>query len=231
MDKKEFDKWVNYVAEKGMQIPNVLIKRGVDDWQTRILLARTLSRKGVEKLEPAIDLFYSILDVKVTEPEDVENKAWSLYDLGMCIWSVEKDATKALKYVDMSIQLAESIQDDFVHINRGELWYGHWWLLSHLNQTGQAIKDANKIIAERDTELRNNSYLYYAYKFKSELAHKQGDIDQALEFLYQALIYFPDDYDNRSELEELWINRNADKQKTYEKMEELTHFTHLCWEV
>jgi tetratricopeptide (TPR) repeat protein len=230
VDKEEFDQWVDYVTEK-YPIPRLLFKKGIDDWKSRVTLARALSRQKINRLEPAIELFNSIIDIDVEEPDDIENKAWALQDLGKCIWILEKDAIKALKYISMSIGLAESIQDRFSFVERGELWYDRWLLLEQLDQGDKALNEANQKLAELDLNLTRNSYLYYAFRFKADLLYRQGDIEQALKCLYQALNYFPDDYDNMDNLEELWTKRHDDIRKTYEKMKELTHYTYLCWDI
>ncbi|WP_094604515.1 hypothetical protein SPSIL_052440 [Sporomusa silvacetica DSM 10669] len=230
MNSSEFEAWIEYVIEK-YSMPRLLFKKGIDDWKARVFLGRALSRKSINKLEPAMDLYYSIVDIEVIEPEDIEDKAWVLWELGLCIWHIEEDANKAIKYIDISIQLAESISDKFSFIERGEVWYDRWWLLHHIDQTDRAMLEANQKISERDAELKNNSYLYYAYRFKAELSYEQGDIDQALAFLYQALTYFPDDHNTMANLQQLWEKRNNDKEKTYKKMDELTQHPHVCWEI
>lgn len=230
MNNSEFEAWSKYVIEK-YPMPTLLFKNGIDDWKARILLGRALSRKSINQFGPAMDLYYSIVDIEVIKPEDIENKAWALWDLGLCIWHIEEDANKAIRYIDMSIQLVESISDKLSFIERGQLWYDRWWLLHHIGLTDKTTLEANQIILERDAELKNNSYLYYAYKFKADLSYEQGNLDQALVLLYKALTYFPDNYNKTANLQQLWENRNNNKEKTYKQMDELTQHAHVCWEV
>ncbi|WP_378956273.1 hypothetical protein [Pelosinus sp. sgz500959] len=230
MNNSEFEKWVDYIVEK-TAMPKAFFENGINDWKARILLGRALSRKNINKLDPAMDLYYSIVDIEVTEPEDIENKAWALWELGLCIWHIEEDANKAIKYIDMSIQVAEYIPDKFPFVERGELWYDRWWLLNHIDQADKAMLEVNQKISERDVRFKNNSYLYYSYRFKADLSYKIGDIDQALAFLYQALAYFPEGDNTIANLQQLWENRNNDKEKTYKEMDELIQHPHVCWEI
>lgn len=232
MDREEFQYWVDYVMKNGLKPPRIVVEgKGLNDWKSRISLARWLSRQRYGQLEAAIDLFSSIINVTVTEPEDIENKAWALADLGHCIWLVEEDAAKALTYIDMSIELAESTQAEFHFITRGELWAKRWQLLVRSGNWMEAINEANgKIAMEFRTDLKSNSYLFHSFELKAQLAYEKGEIHSALLHYYQALEFFPREYEDMDQLEEIWGNREANSQKTYEGMQKLTHHE-VCWDI
>ncbi|KYZ75531.1 hypothetical protein AXX12_12520 [Anaerosporomusa subterranea] len=232
MDREEFRYWVDYVMEDGLKPPRIVVEgNGVDDWKSRVSLARWLSRKRYGKLEPAIKLFSSIINVGVTEPEDIENKAWALSDLGLCIWLVDEDAAKALTYLDMSIELAESTQAEFHFITRGELWAKRWQLLVKSGNGERAINEANdKIAQEFRMGLKSNSYLFHSYELKAQVAYEQGDIHLALCHYYQALAFFPHEYEDMNQLGEIWENRQDNPQETFDDMQNLTHHE-VCWDI
>ncbi|MDP4127344.1 MAG: hypothetical protein Q8912_10405 [Bacillota bacterium] len=223
---------MDYVVKNGLKPPRIVVEgRGLDDWKSRVSLARWLSRQRYVKLEPAIDLFSSIIDVAVTEAEDIENKAWALMDLGHCIWLVEEDVTKALRYIDMSIELAESTQAEFHFITRGELWAKRWNLLVQSGKWMEAIHEANeKIAMEFRIGLKNNSYLFYSHELKAQVAYEQGEIHSALCHYYQALEFFPHEYEDMDQLEHIWENRDTNPQKAYEDMQNLTRHE-VCWDI
>jgi tetratricopeptide (TPR) repeat protein len=218
--------------ENGLKPLRIVVEgKGVDDWKSRVSLARWLSRQRYGKLEPAIKLFSSIINVAVTEPDDIENKAWALSDLGLCIWLVEENATKALTYMDMSIELAENTQAEFHFITRGELWAKRWQLLVKSGNGERAINEANdKIAKEFRMGFQSNSYLFHSYELKAQVAYEQGDIDSALCHYYQALASFPHEYEDMNQLGEIWENRQDNPQKTFDDMQSLTHHE-VCWDI
>lgn len=232
LDREEFLFWVDYVVENGLKPPRIVVEgKGVDDWKSRIILARWLSRQRYGKLEPAIKLFSSIISVPVIEPEDIENKAWALSDLGLCIWLAEEDAAKAFTYIDMSIELAESTPAEFHFITRGELWAKRWQLLVQSGNWMEAISEANeKIAMEFRTGIKSNSYLFHSYELKAQVAYEQGDIPLALCHYYQALAFFPHEYEDINQLEEIWEKRGVNPQKTFDDMQSLTHHE-VCWDI
>lgn len=232
MDRVDFQYWVDYVVENGVKPPRLVVEgKGFEDWRSRVSLARWLSRQSYGKLEPAIKLFSSIINVSVTEPEDIENKAWALLDLGLCTWLVEENAIKALTYIDMSIALAESIQVKFDFITRGELWSKRWHLLVQSGNWIEAIKEANeKIEKQLGKGHSSNSYLFYSYEIKAQVAYEQGDMHLALWNYYQALAFFPHEHEDMNQLEQIWKNREANSQKAYEDMQALTQHE-VCWDM
>lgn len=232
MDRDEFRYWVDYVVENGLKPPRIVVEgKGLDDWRSRVSLARWLSRQRYGKLKPAMELFSSIVDVAVTEPEDIENKAWALADLSQCSWIVEEDVAKALKYIDMAIELAESTQSEFQFITRGELWARRWELLVLSGKQLKAINEANdKIAMEFRVGFKSNSYLFCAHELKARMAYEQGDILAALSHYYQALAFFPHEHEDMDHLEQIWENRTTDPQKAYEELQNLTRHE-VCWDI
>lgn len=224
MTKDEYQKWVDYVIKNGLKPPRAIVEgQGYDDWRSRIMLARFLCRNSYRQLEPAIKLYKSVLDIKVTALEDVEQKAWAMQDLGLCIWYLLNDARQALHYIDMAVNLAESVKGEFYFIARGELWLNRWQLLSKLGEVELAIKEADEIILSKKLlHYKNNSYLYYAYKFKAENELNNNNLEQAVNFLKHALSFFPHENDSLQKLDEIWNDKSQEPSEIYTAMNKLT---------
>lgn len=231
MDKEQFQKLVDYVTSPDAYFtyPKVLFSEGFESWTNRTSLAQALRRNRIQDLNPVLELYHSVVNEPVADPIDINTKIMVYWDLSSCIWKAEQDGDKAIHYLDLAIELAESIETHVLTLAKGQLWFNRWQLLSFSNRAKQAIMEADQKIAEHQPGLPGNSYLHYAYLFKAEIL-KETDIDTALEFLYKALQYFPDEHNNLDRLEELWMNRESDKEKTFTEIEKLTHFT-VCWDI
>ncbi|MDF2564406.1 MAG: hypothetical protein K0Q53_801 [Massilibacillus sp.] len=200
MTKNEFEQLVDFVATTGIKPPRVLFIGGFEDWHTRASLAKFLYHPAYSKFDAAIELFESVIDVQVNTPEDIEHKAWSLRYLSSILRKKKGNLLDALTYIDSSIALAESIDFNYHIINRGELWAERWIILNFLHQTNIALAEANQKIAEHHSKFaKNNSYLYNAYRFKSQVAGAQGNISDSITFIKKALSYIKlSDVDKRN---------------------------------
>jgi tetratricopeptide (TPR) repeat protein len=190
MTKNEFEKLVDFVVNTGIKPPRVLFIGGFEDWHVRASLAKFLYHPEYNKIDSAIELFESVLDVQVSAPEDIEHKAWSLRYLSSILRKKKGNLNEALTYINASITLAESINFKYHIINRGELWAERWIILNFLHQTNLAITEADEKIAEHNSKFaKNNSYLYNAYRFKAQVAGAQGNVSDSLKLIKKALSY------------------------------------------
>lgn len=190
MTNDDFDDLVEFVVSTGLTPPKVLFAQGFNDWHARSALAKFLCHPAYGKIPESIILFESIVDIPVETPGDIEYKAWSLKHLALLLRKYTKYFSAALAYINNSIQLAESIDYDYHTILRGELWAERWIILSLLNQTNTALKEANDHIYKHTSKFaKNNSYLYNAYRFKAQVAGSQGDTNNFLKLMKTALSF------------------------------------------
>lgn len=189
MTKDEFDQLVDLVVTTGVKPPRVLFTHGVGDWYTRASLAKFLYHPAYNQIDAAIKLFESVTNVQVTAPEDIEHKAWALKHLSSALRN-KKAPESALQYINESIKLAESIDHTYHTILRGDLWAERWIILNALNQTTLAVDEANQTIMKFASKfVKNNSYVYNAYRFKAQVAAAKGEIGEALSLMKKALSF------------------------------------------
>lgn len=190
MTQSEFDQLVDLVVTTGIKPPSVLFLSGIGDWYTRASLAKFLYHPAYHQIDAAIELFESVTDVQVSAPEDIEHKALALKHLSTALRKYKKKPAPALTYINASIQLAESIDHPYHTILRGDLWAERWIILNTLNQTSIAVAEANQTIAKFASKfVKNNSYVYNAYRFKAQVAAANGDLSQSLHLMKTALSY------------------------------------------
>lgn len=235
MTKEEFQQLVVYAGAPKE------ITEDFERWQHRAFVALFLRRQRFQDIHVILELLYSAVDGEVeVEVDDEGNeeecdselflKELVFRALAECIWQVENDADKAIHYIDLGIALAKKRCEEQrgSDIPQGEFWYYRWQILSESTRLAQALAETEKIIATEDTDLQNNSLLYYAYRFQAETV-KADNIEQALVYLYKALRYFPDEHNELPKREELWEQRQSAPEKTYEELEKLTHHE-VVWE-
>ena len=194
MDKEKFQELVDF-AEKGLDVhKGIIFAEGYEDWQTRLRLARILS-KNFQRYDDAIELFEGAVREKPGNIEQFEDIVWALRDLFVCIYYHEKNVVRALPYIEQAITLAElDLTKPFVFFNRGELWCWRWVALKDGGQVNKAVAEAQEKIDKCESlSSTSNSYLYHAYYFIATLAYADQEYEVALEGLVQALRYFPQD--------------------------------------
>ena len=131
----------------------------------------------------------SVLDVEPDEEnsQDVEEKAYALQHLSQ----VEKDQkiyNKALEHINMAIETAESYDYLYKYILRGELWAQRWNIMHLMKQTEDAEAEVDeRIEVFKDIPIEHNSYLYYGYRFKAQLAAERGVPLVAKDYMHMAL--------------------------------------------
>lgn len=204
MDKKELQKWSEYVFDK-WTLPNCITdhyRKTLDDWRTKLIIARLLHKS--DNLKPALELIESVLNEKIdykendegyfgTHIEYIDNMAWAYKELGILYWKLYKDGEKGLGYIEEALKIAESIGNKFVIITRGDIFRDKLELLKDLGREEDAIYEANNIISFIDMNIKN-SYLFNAYEFKAQCEKEKGIYDDALSYLNVAYdIYFYDE--------------------------------------
>jgi tetratricopeptide (TPR) repeat protein len=189
-------------------------------------------------LAPAINLFKSIIPVKVTGLVEndhffsaIENKVWCLEELGQVIWLHEKDAGQALQYINEAIDLAQAYPWKFYFVVRGELLRNRWDILQASGQGGiahqEAVEQSQKVFPVRG---KSNSVLFHAFSFLSDLAKSANNIQLAILMLRKALRFFPEDHEDIKELNAIWKNRHYQPEDTYQNLTELTQHCDLVWD-
>ena len=198
MTQDEFHKLVHFVMDSPAKPPETLFVGGMDSWHARARLAHFLAMKGIDKTDEALELFHSIVDADFNEEkaEDVEEKVFALQRLS----SLEKELGQneaAMDHINMSIELAESTDFLYKYVLRGELWADRWTTLHRMGQSHEAEQEADERIAVyEDIPVAHNSYLYYGYRFKAQLAAEREVPLVAKDYMHMALKFMdvPDDY-------------------------------------
>lgn len=204
MDKEQFDILVDTVLETSARPPENLFAGGYEDWHCRARLGHFLAMPELNRPDAAKELFQSVIDVEPDEEssEDIEEKTYALQHLSQ----LERDGgdyEKALDYINLALEVAE--ESDFLYrfILRGELWGERWNLLHLLDRTAEAEAEINQRIEFfEEIPIKHNSYLYYGYRFKAQLAAKQGDSPLVVkDFMHMALSYMELPPINQAKLE------------------------------
>ena len=190
MTQEEFHKLVHLVIDSPAKPPETLFIGGMDNWHARARLAHFLAMPTINKPETALELFHSVVDVDVDEEnaEDVEEKVFALQRLSSLTKEVEGPNEKALDYINKAIELAESTDFLYKYILRGELWGDRWNLMHAIELTKDAEEEVDeRIEAYKDIPIEHNSYLYYGYRFKAQLAAERGVTLVAKDYMHMAI--------------------------------------------
>ena len=235
MEREQFQKSVEYIGDRDKSLVS-LFRDGYDSWECRASLGRHLASRTFGQREAAIKILKTVVDVDVadefticTHMTDLEDKAWAMQELGVCIWNHSRNAQEALHYTDIALNLAESTNREYCFITRGEIWSNRLLFLKKLNLKEDALQEADeKIALVQQGKVRIQSYAYYGYVFKARHKAECGDIEEALQYLKQAFDYYPREYWTLGEVEKVWRNRDNDMQGTFEYMIELAE-RNWCW--
>lgn len=191
MNIAQFDEYVSLVMESRLQPPHSLFHGGYDDWHVRARLAHFLAMPEFDKIEPAIELFKSVVETEVDEEnaEDVEEKVFALQVLSSCLRKSETlDAS--LHYINLAIELAEGTDYLYKYILRGELWADRWITLHLQKKTDIAIAEVDeKISIYEELPIAHNSYLYYGYRFKAQVAAANTTVFIAKDYMHKAISF------------------------------------------
>lgn len=198
MNQNDFHKLTHLVIDSPLKPPARLFARGFDDWHCRARLAHFLAMPQLGRTAEATELFRTIIETEIDEDnaEDVEEKVFGLQKLSS-IEREEKNFGDALRHISLAIELAESTDFLYKYILRGELWADRWTALHKLGQTKEAEEEIDeRITAYEEIPIQHNSYLYYGYRFKAQLAAERGVTLVAKDYMHMALKYMevPDEY-------------------------------------
>ena len=201
MNEERFQDLVEYVQSTSANPPEHLFSGGYEDWHCRARLAQFLSMEGIDKTDEAIELFKSIEDIEPDEKnsQDIEEKIYALQKLSH-LYKEKKEFNEAMTYICNAIELAESTDYLYRYILRGELWADRWNLMHHMKNTAEAEAEVdNRIEVYKDIPIEHNSYLYYGYRFKAQLAAERGVTLVAKDFMHMALhnMEIPEGYQER----------------------------------
>lgn len=199
MTKEDFDALVALVLESKRRPPDVLFANGFQDWHARARLGHFLAMPEIGKAEEAQELFLSVLDEEVDEAnsEDIEEKIFALQRLSE-IEQAAKEHENALDHINLAIELAEETDYLYKFILRGELWAARWNILHDMGRAAEAEAECDeRIAAYEDVPIKHNSYLYYGYRFKAQLAAERGVVLVAKDYMHMALheMDIPEEYE------------------------------------
>lgn len=205
MNVLEFNELVDFVLETGVHPPKSLFTLGFDDWHARARLAHFLCMPEYNKRAEGIALFKSVANEQIDEenPETVEEKIFALQKLSACLREEKQELNDALNYINKAIELAESTDYLYKYILRGELWADRWITLYMQNKLDVAQAEADeKIDAYEELPIAHNSYLYYAYRFKAQIAAKNATTLIATDFMHKAISFIevPEEYKENLEV-------------------------------
>lgn len=192
MNTAQFDELVHLVMESKLKPPHFLFHGGYDDWHTRARLAHFLAMPDFNKTDEAVELFKTIVEAEVDEEnsEDVEEKVFALQRLSTCLRTQKDQLENALNYINLAIELAESTDFLYKYVLRGELWADRWVTLHMQKKSDVAIDEVNeKIEVYESIPIHHNSYLYFAYRFKAQIAGANGTTLIAKDFMHKALSF------------------------------------------
>lgn len=200
MTQIEFKKLVNIVSASKNPPPLSIFAGGVEDWHSRCRLAKFLSLPSIPGHEDdAIELFKSIepARIDIEDSEDVEEKISGLQRLAELL-RIKKEYKAAIHFINRAIELAEGTDFLYKFVLRGELWADRWNLLTDIGQEDEAEAECDERIAayEDITDIKN-SYMYFGYRFKAQLAAKRGYAPIVVkDYMHMALKFMeiPDSY-------------------------------------
>lgn len=188
MDRDTFDILVENVLEIARP-PKELFAKGYDDWHCRARLAHFLAMPELNRPEAAKELFHSVVEIEPDpeSSEDIEEKTYALQHLSQMLKDAQ-DYEAALNYINLALETAEDSDFLYRYILRGELWAERWNLLHLLKRTEEAEAEADeRIELFAEVPAMHNSYLYYGYRFKAQLAAERGVALVAKDFMHMAI--------------------------------------------
>ena len=198
MTQNEFHKLVHVVMDSPAKPPENLFAGGMDSWRARARLAHFLAMDEIDRKDEAGELFHSVVEADYNEEnsEEVEEYVFALQKLS----ALEKDQEKfdeALNHINQAIEAAEGTDFLYKYILRGELWADRWNILHKMGLTADAEKEVDeRIEAYKDIPIEHNSYLYYGYRFKAQLAAQRGVTLVAKDYMHMAIhaMEIPENY-------------------------------------
>ena len=194
MNSETFYQLTDLVMESPAKPPPTLFAGGFDDWHARAHLGHILSDPGFDRIAEAKELFLSILDQEIDSDfaPDIETKAYALQKLA-ALEANEKSYEQAVYHISLAIETAEESDYLYRYLLRGELWADRWTILHAMGKTQDAESECDeRIEIYKDLPIAHNSYLYYGYRFKAQLAAERGDISLIVKDYMRMALSFMD---------------------------------------
>lgn len=213
MTHEEFHELIHLVIDSPAHPPHALFDGGYDDWHARARLAHFLIMPEFNRIDTAIALFKSVVTAEVHDEnsEDIEEKAFALQRLSLSLRNEKKDLEDALYHINLAIKLAEGSDFLYKYVLRGELWSDRWIILHQLGRTSAALAEADeKIEAYEEIPDLINSYLYFAYRFKAQIAAVQSTTLIMKDFMRKALSFIGEIPDSHKEKLEVAFSATHD---------------------
>ena len=189
MTNDEFNLLVDIVLETNARPPESLFANGYDDWRCRARLGHFLAMPELNRPDSAKELFHSVISVEPDEnnSEEIEEKVYALQHLSQ-MEKDEQNYQEALQHINLALEEAESSDFLYRYILRGELWAERWNLLHLMGQTEEAEAEVDeRIDIFTDVPVMHNSYLYYGYRFKAQLAAERDVAMVAKDYMHMAI--------------------------------------------
>ena len=198
MNHNDFHQLIHVVLDGKNPPPTAIFAKGFDDWHCRARLAHFLAMPEYDRKEEAVELFRSIVETDIDEDnaEEVEEKVFALQKLSL-VEREQEHFDMSLQHIGLAIELAESTDFLYKFILRGELWADRWTTMHCMGQGHEAEHEADERIAVyEDIPVPHNSYLYYGYRFKAQLAAEREVPLVAKDYMHMALKFMdvPNDY-------------------------------------
>lgn len=234
MNAQDFHKLVHVVLDSEAAPPANLFIKGYDDWHARARLAHFLAMPELKHLDDAIELFRSVVEIEIDEEnaEDIEEKVYALQKLSF-IRRDQKDYKAALKYINLAVETAESSDFLYKYILRGELWADRWNLLHLKGEDKEAEQEADeRIAAFEDIPIHFNSYLYYGYRFKAQLAAEREVPLVAKDYMHMALKYVDLPANNKADIDDAFKQTHANISWILNAIDRaMPPLEHLNWDI
>ena len=229
--ENEFAEGKRYLLEHETPLPRIMVERlQEENWQDHVLLARMLYRKPYSQWAAAQRLLEPIKGQDAQLAEELESKAWAMLELAQICLRHTKDRRNGFACLDEATHLTELLPADGMTLVKGEIWGERWNLLLEQKRKNQVLKEVNQILLAKETNNKANySYFHHAYYAKAKIAQLRRQWEEAVEFLYKALRYFPLDTEGQANAIVAWARRKSDWQKAYQTLLELTQRT-VCWQ-
>lgn len=251
MDRKEYEKWIEYLKNNGLKLNGSYLDKitNYNSWNGRLITSRFVASYCKDESNPEIkkEILNGSLEImedtlnnlmkeyKVSDEYNykdfIEQKIWALVDVSWLQWIIYKDDKKALDYINEALELLGQVDFDLKFVVRGQIYETKWNIFLDLGREDEVLQEVENVISKyKDAEKYKESYLYYSYFIMAEIEKEKGNMEKALEYLKESLSYFPLDA-RKIEMENaIWETRYDNYEKAYIKMQELTHFNPV-WEL
>lgn len=181
-------------------------------------VAWVLTRRSA--YDRAIAIYRDILEGELSGIQEYEycDRYVCASELALLYFDHKQDMDKALCYFEIALQNAVDNVEERFGEQIAELWLKKLECLRLLGRTESALREADKMIAERDTVPSPDDYLFQAYYFKAAEAKQRGDIKEALNFLKKGLTYFRFTIGGMRVVEHIWHDHKLDPENKFNSL-------------